>query len=354
MSKGAKMEEQLKQQISQKKKIYISLEEIEAMVSKEMSYVAIVNLIKHFICDGILKPVGNKKNGKIPSLFLKYRIVKQENLKISYKNEIKTLCDKLNIEEYLKKPILYEKHRDIVLPLNTFLSKNKEELRTAISKNERAYQIWNDEKMLDNSLCKSIIKWNHLEETLNYYLTPEPFFDYIHTKKEQMNILIIENKDTWYTMRKVMNQIKKDCCFWEQEIDGLVYGEGNKITKLKALEEYETEIVQQKCKFLYWGDLDYTGIEMFERVVAQNPKATIHLFSKMYESMIDKKKIEELGQIKKQQNKKIQLGLFLQEFQIQYQEKIKVILEQDKYIPQEIINASILKQLCKEKGKNLR
>lgn len=342
------MEEQIKKQIIEKKKTYISLEEIEAMISKEISYIEIVEIIKQFICDGILKPVGNKKNGKIPSLFLKYRIMKENPTK-SYKNEIKTLCDMLNIEEYLKKPSLYEKHRDIILPLNTFLSKNKEALKIAISKNERAYQIWNDEKMLDNSLCKSVVKWNHLEEILNYYLTPEPFFDYIHTRKEAMNILIIENKDTWYTMRKVMNQIKEKCYLGKQEIDGLVYGEGNKITKLKALEEYETEIVQQKCNFLYWGDLDYTGIEMFERVVAQNPKATIHLFSEMYEIMMDKKKIEELGQIKKQQNKKIQLGLFLQAFQPQYQEKIKTILEQDRYIPQEIINAVLLKQLCKER-----
>lgn len=83
-----------------------------------------------------------------------------------------------------------------------------EELHTPLAKNERAYQIWNDEKILDNSLCKSMIKWNELEKMLNYYLTLEPFFDYLHTKKEKMTMLIIENKDTWYTMRKIMNEQK--------------------------------------------------------------------------------------------------------------------------------------------------
>ncbi len=133
-----------------------------------------------------------------------------------------------------------------------------EELHTPLAKNERAYQIWNDEKILDNSLCKSMIKWNELEKMLNYYLTPEPFFDYLHTKKEKMTMLIIENKDTWYTMRKIMNEQKGECYLGSQEIDGLIYGEGNKITKPQALEEYEEKILQRKCQFLYWGDLDYT------------------------------------------------------------------------------------------------
>ena len=115
-------------------------------------------------------------NGKIPSLFLKYKIIKSKEIKINYDNEIRNLCGFLNIEEYLKRPSIYEKHRELLIPLNTFLIKNKAELNIPISKNERAYQIWNNEKILDDSLCKSIVKWNHLEEKLNYYLTPEPFF----------------------------------------------------------------------------------------------------------------------------------------------------------------------------------
>lgn len=249
----------------------------------------------------------------------------------------------LNIEEYLKKPQIYEKHRELLKTLNTFLIQNKEKLKTPISKNERAYQIWNDEKILDSSLCKSIVKWNNLEETLNYYLTPEPFFDYIHTKKEKMNILVIENKDTWYTIRKVMNEKQGEFYLENLEIDALVYGEGNKITKINALKEYEEQVIQRKCDFYYWGDLDYTGIEMFERVVMQNREININLFSKVYEKMIDTKEIEQLGKIKNKQNQNITIDLFLNFFTVEYQEKIKKILSQNRYIPQEIINAEILR-----------
>ena len=203
--------------------------------------------------------------------------------------------------------------------------------------------------MLDNNLCKSIIKLNNLEQKLNYYLTPEPFFDYIHTKKEEMNILIIENKDTWYTMRKIMNEIKEEYYMLETPIDGLLYGEGNKITKQNALEEYEKQIIGRKCKFLYWGDLDYTGIEMYERTVTQNKNVTISLFTKIYETMLQIKEIEQLGKIKNNQNENIKLQIFLNSFTNAYKEKIKEIIKNKKYIPQEIINAEIIKKNGKGK-----
>lgn len=280
---------------------------------------------------------------------MKYRIIKSPKKETNYDKEIRNLCDLINIEEYLNKPSIYEKHRELLIPLNTFLVKNRKELDIPISKNERAYQIWNNEKILDDSLCKSVVKWNGLEEKLNYYLTPEPFFDYIHCKKEKMNILIVENKDTWYSLRKIINSLKAECYLCNIQIDGLLYGEGNKITKEKALEEYENEVIQRKCSFLYWGDLDYTGIEMFERVVNQNKNIKISLFTKMYELMIDAKDLELLGKIKHNQNNSVSLEVFMNSFNEDYREKIKYILNKNCYIPQEIINAVILKNICKEK-----
>jgi hypothetical protein len=44
---------------------------------------------------------------------------------------------------------------------------------------------------------------------LNYYETPEPFFTYdiAHGDKNtnRRNILVIENKDTWHTLRRIMS-----------------------------------------------------------------------------------------------------------------------------------------------------
>ena len=150
------------------------------------------------------------------------------------------------------------------------------------------YQIWKYEKMLDTQVGKSILRVNNLEEILNFYLTPEPFFDYILNQKENMTILIIENKDTWYTLRKIARNNKlKSLNILGLEIDGIIYGEGNKITKHNALEDYEKEMLNSKVNFVYWGDLDFTGIDIFERVKRANYRSDIRLFEEIYEKMLE-------------------------------------------------------------------
>ena len=81
---------------------------------------------------------------------------------------------------------------------------------------------------------------------------------------------------------------------------------------------------------------------MFERVKKQNPKSDIKLFSEIYEKMIDLSNIDDLSEIHNNQNKKIDLEAFLSNFDEAYKEKIKEILEQNKYIPQEILNYVVL------------
>ena len=49
--------------------------------------------------------------------------------------------------------------------------------------------------------------------------------------KDKMTILVIENKDTWYTVRKLMNAEKGDYFLYGEEIDGLLYGEGNNFVR---------------------------------------------------------------------------------------------------------------------------
>ena len=83
---------------------------------------------------------------------------------------------------------------------------------------------------------------------------------------------------------------------------------------------------------------------MFERVLNQNKNVSITLFTKIYEMMLNTKEIEQLGKIKNKQNENINLNIFLNYFEVTYQEKIKQILKNKNYIPQEIINAEKLKK----------
>ena len=338
----------MEKEIQKLKQTYITLEELEKIINPQ-NYINLVENINNLISDGIIVPIKNKRNtnGKIPSLFMKYRIIKNKETEEETIKEIKHLSPELKIEKYLNHKETYKKQRKEIKKLDEFLKSKKEKLQTKISKNERAYQIWGYEKMLDTQIGKSIINFNELEEKLNFYLTPEPFFDYILEQKEKMTILIIENKDTWYTLRKIAKDNKmRTIKILGTPIDGLIYGEGNKITKPNALEDYEKEMLDTQAKFIYWGDLDFTGIDMFERVKKSNKKANIKLFTSIYEKMVELAENKDLQEIHKEQNKNINLNEFLYNFEKQEtQEQIKQILEANRYIPQEILNYEELKKI---------
>ena len=340
----------VKEKLLNRNKTYIMLEELKEIVESQ-DYLDFVQKIKALVSDGVLKPIENKNrtNGKIPSLFLKYKVLITDNKNVEFENEIKHLSSEFEISKYLSNIEIYKKHREELLVLDEFFKKDSDKLNIKISKNERAYQVWGYEKMLDTSTLRYIIKINNLEEKLNYYLTPEPFFDYIPKIKDNMTILIVENKDSWYTLRKIFmqnNSSKNDEIFGIDmlgtAIDGLLYGEGNKITKPNAIEDYEKQMLNKKTNFLYWGDLDFTGIDMFQRVKKQNEKSNIKLFTRIYEKMIDISEIQNLSKIRNKQNKNINLEDFLDNFSKEYIEKINLILSKNLYIPQEVLNYEVL------------
>jgi len=340
----------MEESIQKLKQTYILLDELEGLI-KPANYLELVKEINRLISDGIIARVGNGKltNGRIPPLCIKYRIIRDRENDLEIEKEIKHLSPEFKVEKYLKNKETYKKQREEVQKLDYFFKNQKEKLNIRISKNERAYQIWGYEKMLDTSLGKSIISFNGLEERLNFYLTPEPFFDYILNLKDRMTMLVIENKDTWYTLRKILrNSRLKKINILGVEIDGIIYGEGNKITKLCALDNYEREILSSNVEFIYWGDLDFSGIDIYERVKAANLKSDIKLFTKIYEKMLELSTDKELIEIMKEQNRNINLSVFLNEFlNVGMQNKIKEILNNNRYIPQEILNYEELEKVIK-------
>lgn len=334
------------------KKRYISLNEIESLYQVK-SYLELVEIINILENEQIINPIRNSDNGMYPSLYLKYRINEDENERKLMESEIKLLCHCFAINKYLKNIDKYKEHREILLDLDYFLKHNSDKLKNKLSKNERAFQIWRNEKMLDSSLTKSVISFNNLNDTLNYYLTPEPFFDYVPKVKSNMNILIVENKDPWYTLRKIMSEKKLDSInLFGITIDGLLYGEGNKITKENAIYEYEQNVVNEKVNFYYWGDIDFAGIDLFERVKKANKYCNMKLLDNLYTKMVQLSKDIDLKNILKNQ-RKVEGKIFFNELENPNTIiEIKEILECNKYIPQEILNYEELKKIIDEENES--
>lgn len=98
-------------------------------------------------------------------------------------------------------------------------------------------------------------------------------------------------------------------------------------------------MTDRRNQIWYFGDLDYEGIGIWENLSNLcQPRRQIRPFCPAYEAML--KKAESIGTLpatKEQQNRNIE-NTFFQYFSDEISEKMKRILENETYIPQEILN----------------
>lgn len=312
-------------------------------------YAELCAAVEQLIAVGLLRPVGSVRNnnGKVPPLRLKYRIIRAKEDDSAVLNEIRQLSTALNISGYLKKPALYRKHREFLLPLSDYLKKHPSESWQPMSKNERAFAVWNNEKQLDDTLCQSMLRFNDFDARLGYYRTPEPFFDYLAGGRIGA-VLISENKDTWYTLRRLFLQFPEKRRLFGVLLDGVVLGEGRKAARPHAMEEYAALLPGAAPRFYYFGDLDYAGIDIFWSVTEQNPSLSVSLFLPAYRAMLRRGREIGYGRARTGQAKPAHLADFLSLFAPEEAAKMEKLLAEGRYLPQEILSSPYLERQMTE------
>ncbi|MGL4874878.1 MAG: Wadjet anti-phage system protein JetD domain-containing protein [Clostridium sp.] len=318
----------------------VSLDDLEKNFMKG-SYEDFYNLINRFVNEGRLVPVKSSGgNGKKPTLYKKYKIVVQEESYEEFLDELNfRLSTRFNLDYYRKNLNKYKEHREYILSLSQFFKTKAELLNVEISMNERSFQIFKREKFIQKELGKTILKNLCIDlKTLNYYETSEPIAYFSVHKNEGQNILLIENKDTYYTLRRhLLNGYTE---ILGVKIHTVMYGAGKSVNKAFkdfniSVEEY---LISKENKILYFGDLDYEGILIYESFYSSyNEKYSIEPFLEGYEKMLLKGKGIDLPLSKEGQNKNIK-SLFLEHFSVDYKNEIEELLRSGTYIPQEILN----------------
>ena len=292
----------------------------------------------------LLEVKGSKSNGMNPPLYNKYKVLTLKEDNKNFIEEINyALYFSFNKSYYLNNIDIYKVDREYIKALTDYFRENKLKLNLPMSINERSYDIWGQEKFLKDGSGKRIIKnLGIIIEDLNVYATPEPFVYFSENKSFQQRVLILENKDTWYTLRKLM--LEGINIFIGEKIDTIIYGAGKGIEK--SLEDFEAtapEYLRNPIELLYWGDIDYEGIAIYERLVDRHSALlNIKLFKGAYELMLLLSKNRTLALSKDNQNKNIK-DCFFSELNAENNEEIKHILSNGFYIPQEIVNYEILK-----------
>lgn len=297
------------------------------------------------ISEGKIKPLkASGTNGKHPALYREYWLLEQEKDYRLLEEELKyRLHPLIAVDYYLSHLKNYEKDRPWVWMLSEYLKQNKEKLNCQESMNERSFEIWGREKFLSRGQGKRILKNCGLtEDFLHIYQTTEPLAYYSHTRQVPQNMLILENKDTFYSMRRHMMQGNRNIL--GTEFETLIYGAGKGI--LRTFLDFdlcvEPYMQDKQNRIYYFGDLDYEGIGIYENLagmVSNDWKVTP--FTAAYESMLKKADetwgMTELPDTKEQQNQNIQ-ETFFSYFDRERAAQMKQMLNAGKYIPQEILN----------------
>lgn len=295
---------------------------------------------------GKIRPVkASGTNGKKPTLYREYWLVEKQRDYSALEEELKfALLPLISVDYYLAHPEQYEKDRPWVLQLNDYLKNRKEHLTYQESVNERSFEIWSREKFLSKEQGKRVLKCCGLEpEFLNMYETAEPLAYYSHTRQTPQNLLILENKDTFYSMRRHL--LEGNDRILGSRIGTLIYGAGKRI--IRSFKDFdicvEPYMKEKENRIYYLGDLDYEGIGIYENLSEMfSEKWEIIPFHPGYEAMLLKaEKVDLLPETKEQQNRNVK-GHFFSYFTKEQVDKMKIILEADRYIPQEILNAKDL------------
>ncbi|MDO7786878.1 Wadjet anti-phage system protein JetD domain-containing protein [Desulforamulus aquiferis] len=306
-------------------------------------------VIESLVQEGVIQPVKSwKQNGKQPALYNGYQVILQEdNLDAALIQLLSTQYHPaIKVSYYFNHKSAYQEDKFYLTALNKFLQQNiaLTEL-PAITVNERSFQIFHDEKWLLSKQGRNFLQRVGLTlEDLQCYPTYEPFFYFQRQNRsaQEVNVLIVENKDTFFSLKKLF---QKGIYSWSKtSFSLLIYGEGKKIEKSFSffweLEEYKNS----NAIFYYFGDLDLEGVLIWYELQRQE-WVDIKPFVFFYEALINKY-LHVARPIKKEQKiSEEAVQAFLTHFSTDASEAISKMLRCNLYLPQEGLNYQLLNEL---------
>lgn len=320
----------------------MKLEEIEKRFKIE-NYQELYEKVLQLIAQNKIKPIKNAGlNGKKPSLYKAYWLIEEKEEQPDFIEELSYYyVPAISTDYYLHHLKAYQEDRCWVLLLNEYLKTQKEQLAIPMAMNERSFAIWHREKFIKEEQGKKVLKRCGLSvDMLNLYETTEPLAYYVHTRNTPQNMLIVENKDTFYSMRKRL--LSGENNIMGVEVGTLIYGAGKGI--LRSFQDFTfcgEPYMREKCNTLYYfGDLDYEGIMIYEKLATLfETFCEILPFGEGYLGMLEKARQigkEQLPFTKDGQNQ-IPGTDFFRYFSKEQAEEMLALLKEKRYIPQEIL-----------------
>ncbi|MFF2876142.1 Wadjet anti-phage system protein JetD domain-containing protein [Gottfriedia sp. NPDC057991] len=315
-------------------------------------YFGFAEVMNKLVEKGNITPIKSRgHNHQNPPVYIQYKLVKKEKEKnLQHIKRIMTEYPGINMSAFFEEDI-YLKWKYYIDPIHSFLHIESDTKRFELKANERSFELFKEEKFLlskegDWLLSRLGITLNDLNCRKSY----EPFFEYRNSTEKPKNILIVENKDTFDSVKDLM---KKGVNTWNGvKFEMIIYGEGDKIQRSY---EFLTEYHLGEYNVHYFGDLDAKGIWICSELMKmdENVRPFVPFYIEMLDRYGDEPSKRKLIKPLKESNIKESLQIFLSHFEHEYHEKIKncvkIIQSTQYYIPQEGLNLAILYYLSKGK-----
>ncbi|MBP3915470.1 Wadjet anti-phage system protein JetD domain-containing protein [Clostridium sp.] len=248
-----------------------------------------------------------------------------------------SLNSKIDTSYYLKKPEELSGDKERLSSLNDFL--NNSQIHSYISVKERSYQLFKDEKLIQNTNFLSKVKLTYDE--LKTLENPQPLLCFMKKsfyKTGQKNILIIENLDTFWSFQRF---IFVDESF--EKIDMLIFGSGYNITNNNY--DFSYYNISTNDNIYYFGDLDSEGLRIYQlfksKFVNYNIKLALCFYQYLIEQIdnstrqMDNQKSADIERLFREESPYIKEEML---------EQFKEVIEKRLFIPQEALNLEVLRR----------
>lgn len=320
----------------------IELLAIQQALPGDIVYLDFAKEIKNLEEEGVLKPIPKYgTNCKPMALYNTYLI----NLSLLNKQFILEVQDfqkqaspYLDLGVYVKgTKKLWKEDLPWLIQLDSYLKKRGLPIEEATAP-ERSYYITQDEKWIDEKGGKDLLERIGLYERMKINRYTDPLMlaiNYEAWKKAEQSQkkhkhLIVENKSTYYLFLEGLR---------ETDFTTLIYGCGWKISAgLQGIYK-QLGLNEEQCLFYYFGDLDYEGIAIYESISERVQLATI-----FYEALLEN---ESAKGKENQKHREDTLELFVRQFNEENRVRIKKILGNESYYPQEALSKECYLRLWK-------
>ena len=334
----------LEQRMQSHKKTF-SLSELYETCGLDASPDDLQESVRTLVGKGVLEPYQNK-NSSNPVFRLNGNLYNQEFVR-ELQREIhqEGISSKISMDYYFQNPrSKWMEDRTAVLKINAWL-KSHPIITEMRSSQERAEDIFGDEKFLEGPAHRKILKNIGLkDDDLGIEGHPDPLGIIINNphclQKKQLVNFIVENKAPFFRLLKPISSFPV--------IDTLIFGSGWQSTK-KAFDVPSLLNLQlhlppdTEHSFLYWGDLDFEGIDIWHVFAGRIP--SVRLAVPFYQQMLQHPPAT--GQKKGHRKPPQALRAFLSQFSSEEARSIEKLLKIS-YLPQECLSGEELLQCLKK------